>query len=180
MIGSSQLQTILSQITGTRAPRYATTTVPGGNTVANTTTETTFASSYPIPAGSVSAGDIIEVHLSGVLSAGVVVPTLQGKLKLGSTTVIDTGALAGLVNGTDLAWDARIRIHVVVAGSSGSVEVSGLLTFATAANAALTVVRHTTAAVAIDFSAAQAIAATATWSAASASNSITLRQMMVR
>lgn len=158
--------------------RYANASIPGGNTISNTASETTFTSSYTIPASSLAAGDSFAIDLWGVYSAGIA-QSITIKIKMGSTIILNSGSISGIVNGSNLAWSARIGVGIMAAGASGSLDAQGSLSFATAVTAALSVNIGAASTQTIDTTAAQAVTVTATWGAASASNSITLRQMRI-
>lgn len=158
---------------------FANTTVPAGNTNANSTAENAFSSSYTIPANSLTAGSIIRVNLYGVYGTTVVAPTLTGKLKLGSTVMLNTGALTTVVSLTNAGWWAEALMIVQTTGASGSIEAQGYAVFATAATTGLSVNIANTAAITIDTTAAQALTVTTQWSAANAANTITLRQAAI-
>ncbi len=158
---------------------YSNTTVPGGNTVANTASETAFTSSYTIPANSLKAGDVIRVKLWGVYSTAALAPTLTGKIKFGSTVMLNTGALTSvaLVSNGGFLVDASFVVQAI--GGSGSIDAQGFAEFATAATTGLSVNVANTSAITVDTTTTQAVTATVTWGTASASNTITLRQMIV-
>jgi major tropism determinant Mtd-like protein len=159
---------------------YTNLSVPGGNTVANTTSETAFTSSGTIPANALAAGDVIRVTLAGVFGTAVLSPTLEGKLYIGSTVVIDTGALTIGAALSSQPWTATATLTVQSIGSSGNIFCTAAIQFATAATAALTsLVNSASNPFTINTTASQAITASAQWSAASASNTITLDQMVI-
>lgn len=158
---------------------YSNTSVPAGNTVANTVTETAFDSSYTIPANSVAVGDVLRVTATGVYSTALVAPNLTGKLKLGSTTVLNTGALTAVAGVANAGWTFQGWIVITGIGAGGALEAQGYAEFATAATTALSVNVTNTAAISLDTTASQALTVTVQWSAASASNSITMRQLVV-
>ena len=157
---------------------YANTTIPAGNTVANTTSELAFTSAYSLAANTLHAGDVITVDLMGLYSAGAVVPTLTIKVKWGSTLMASTGAIT-VANVTNDLWTARVKFAVQSIGASGAIEAQGNAMISTTASAELGVGMTNTAAITIDTTSIQNITATATWSAANASNTITLRIMAV-
>lgn len=158
---------------------YSDGSVPAGNTVANTTTETALASTYTLPANGVSVGDMLRVTLTGTYSTALVAPNLTGKLKFGSTTVLNTGALTAIAGVSNAGFTVQMWLIVTAVGSGGAVEAQGYAEFATAATTGLSVNIANTAPVSVALNANQAITTTVQWSAASASNSITLRQMVI-
>ena len=163
--------------TGGATLLYSNTTVPAGNTITSTS-ETAFASSYTIPAGSLVAGDVVRVKMHGVYS-GTVLPTIRAKAKWGSTVMLDTAALSGLVTGTNLGWWAEMEFVVQTIGASGAVESQGYAEFSTAATTGLSVNPINAAAITIDTTSAQAITGTVQWGAGGTGQTITLRQLAV-
>lgn len=165
--------------TTTIVAAYVNTTVPAGNTVADTASETAFASSKTFAGGSLVVGSVVRVTMYGVYSTALIAPTLRGKLKLGSTTVLDTGALTTVAGVTNAGWSAFAMFVVTAVGAGGTVEAQGFAQFATAATTGLSVNIANTAAVSIDLSASQALTTTVQWSAGSASNTISLRECLI-
>lgn len=155
------------------------TTVPAGNTVASTSSETAFASSKTFAGGSLAAGNVIRVTMYGVYGTALIAPTLRGKLKLGSTTLLDTGALTTVAGVANAGWSAFALLVVTAVGTGGTVEAQGFAQFATAATTGLSVNISNAAAVSVDFSVSQAMTMTAQWSASSASNTISLREALI-
>jgi hypothetical protein len=159
---------------------FSNTSIPAGNTVANTAAETAFTSSYTVAANSLRAGSVIRVKLFGTYSTdALVAPTLQGKMKIGGTTRLDTGALTAVLGATNRGWTAEGSIVVHSIGASGVADAQGTAQFATAATAALSVHMPNTATFTLDTTATQAITVTVQWGAADVDNTITLRQMIV-
>lgn len=156
---------------------YANTTVPAGNTVTSTS-ETAFTSSYTIPAATLAAGDVIRVKMFGVYS-GTVLPTIRGKMKFGSTVMLDTTAISGLVTGSNIGWWAEGLYVVQTAGASGAIESQGYAEFGTAATTGLSVNTPNSAAITVDTTASQTITATIQWGAGGTGQTITLREMTV-
>lgn len=153
--------------------------IPAGNTIANTTDETAFASLATIPAGALNVGAPVRMHLSGVYSAGIA-QALTAKIKLGSVVLLNTGSLNGIANGSNLAWMAEVSLLPLAVGVNGGIDVSAAIRFATAATAALSVNMQSVSPVTVDTTGAADLTVTIGWAAASASNSITLRQFDVR
>lgn len=154
---------------------YANTTIPGGNTIANTATETAFTSSYNIPANSLQVGSVIRARLFGVYSTDAsVAPTLRVRLKLDSTTVVDTQAATLSTGVTSAGWSLEAQLIVTAIGGSGSVESQGVA----ALDAAL-VDTPNTSGISVDTTVAQTVSATAQWGAADTDNTITLRELVI-
>jgi len=159
---------------------YSNTTIPSGNTVANSTTETAFASSYTIAAGALRAGSVIRIRMFGTYGTdGVLAPTIQGKLKLGSTAVLDTGSVTAVVSATNRGWSAEGQIIVQSIGTSGAIDAQGQMQFSTAATAALAINMSNTATFTVDTTSTLSVSLTVQWGTADTDNTITLRQFVV-
>lgn len=156
------------------------TSIPAGNTIANTASETAFTSSYTIPANTLRAGSVIRIKLFGTYGTdAVLAPTLQGRLKIGGTTRLDTGSLTAVVGATNRGWTAEGQIVVQSIGASGVADAQGTAQFSTAVTAALSVHMPNTATFTLDTTATQAITVTIQWGTADTDNTITLRQFVV-
>lgn len=167
-------------LNGTGALVYSNTTVPAGNTVANTAAETAFTSSYDIPANTLVVGDVIRIKLYGVYGTdAILAPTIRGKVKLDSTIMLDTGAVTAIVGITNGGWWAEGVFVVQTIGAAGTIEAQGFAEFATAATTGLSVNAENTAPITIDTTVAQTISVTVEWGTADADNTITLREMTV-
>ena len=150
----------------------------GFTVVANTVAETTLLGTpilgtVTLPANYLDlSGRAIRVKASGYFS-DTGTPTLNIALKLGSVTLMSTGAVA--LSGTlaNHHWEMEAIFTVSATGAAGTVFGQGLFTYDNAAHAGLAEGMVMTAAATIDMTAAQAINLTATWGAASASNTIT-------
>lgn len=159
---------------------YADGSVPGGNTIANTASETAFASSYTFVGAALSAQTLIRVVLTGVYSTDAIAPTLRIRGKLGSTVILDTGTITTVLGITNGGWTAEFWVIVTAIGASGSVESQGRMELSTAETTALVINAENAAAVgSIDFTADKALTFTVEWGTAATTNTITARQMMV-
>lgn len=146
--------------------------------ITNTTTETPFAVVGTIPINDFVAGDIIKIQVSGSITGVTGTPTLNVKLKLGNTgdgytQLVATGAVAVLANDV-FVIECELTVQTVGA-SSGTFTGSGFWnvgTPGTATDKAFDVAPGTT----FKPNHAQNIQVTATWSAASASNTVVLNQ----
>lgn len=158
---------------------FVNTSVPAGNTIASTNAETAFSSTYTIPANTLKIGSVIKMKLFGIYGTTLVAPTLTGKIKIGSTVVLNTGALSAVAGLTNSGWFADALVSINSIGSNGSFEVQGFAEFATAATAGLNVNVANAAPFTIDSTLDQILSITATWSAANSANTITLRQLAI-
>lgn len=158
---------------------YVNTSIPGGNTIANTVTETAFTSSYDIPAGTLVVGSVVRVLLYGAYGTDAVAPTLRIRLKLDSTTVIDTTAITLASSVTARGWCAEAQLVVASAGAGGTINPDATIQFGTGAAAATPINLPGTPGTSLDTTVDQTVTVTAEWGTADADNTITLRQMAI-
>lgn len=151
---------------------YATSTSSAA--IANTTAETAFTRSYTIPAYTMSfVGAAVRVKAAGrVSSTGT--PALTFKVKLGSVPV---GTFAFVVGSgvTNDAWTIDSEFTVNTAGTGGALLVGPSIGVMGGFSGASTIAASSTVgAQGVNFATTEALTVTATWSAASASNTATL------
>lgn len=159
--------------------QFASSTVPGGNTVANTAAETAFSSTFTLAANALVQGRAVRLVLAGVYGTALVAPTLRIRVKFGATAVVDTGVLAILTGSlANQGWRVDVTFTVPDDGAGGHVDSQGIFHLGTAVGTTVVGMLQNTAAIAIDTTTSQAITATITWGTANASNTITLRQMI--
>lgn len=148
-------------------------------TVANTTTETAVLGSgvgtLTLPANFFVAGKTIRLTVWGYHSSASN-PNLRFRVKLGSTTVLDSGAVASKNSSND-ALKIVCDITCRTTGVSGTVMGQGTVT--EAGNPATILNLVSTAAVTVDTTAAAAVGVTAEWGTASASNTLTITNASV-
>lgn len=142
--------------------------------VTNTTTETTM-DSFAIPAGELAAGDVIEVIAQGIATATNGTDTLTIKLKIGSSVFCATAAVDVADNDT---WYLHAHVTIRTDGASGTLVGSGIWNLGVEGTA--TTRGDILASTAVDTTAAQTVACTATWSAASASDSCRNDAMIIK
>jgi hypothetical protein len=141
-------------------------------TVANTVTETTLIGAVTGPgktliANRFTVGKNFKGRFRGRYST-TGTPTLQLKVKLGSTVLLDTGAITLGSGVTNKYFELEFDITCRSVGAGGTVFAEGKAIFDT------TVVPIVnTAAITIDTTATQTVDVTATWGTASASNTVT-------
>lgn len=157
---------------------YVNVTVPGGNTITNTVTETAFASSYTFPANTASQGNVVQVSARGLYSE-VGPPTLRLKVKLGSVTLMDTGVVTLAAVATAALWTLDATLVFALVGASGTVEAQGLASVFPGATVRQDLPMTNAAVISLDTTPALALTVTAKWGTASASNTITLRQLLI-
>jgi len=150
--------------------------------VNNTLTETTLVSTGngnpTLEAGYLQAGKKLRVKASGFYST-LGTPTLQLKVKLGSTVILDTTAVATPAGAANKQWTIEGIITVRTNGTGGTVIAQGqaILAISTTANQPEQMVN--TGTIAVDTTTALAVSVTAQWGTASASNTITCTNLSV-
>lgn len=108
-------------------------------------------------------------------------PTLTFGLYLGGTGGVALAASAAITTGsgvTNLTWRAQFELLVRAIGTSGTVMTTGVISGVTAAAVAM-VPASAPAVATIDTTASKTLDLTATWSASSASNTITCHSFLV-
>lgn len=146
-------------------------------TVANTTTEGSLIGGgvgvQTLPANTLTVGKSVRLQARGLLSTAAVPGNLTIAFKLGSTTVVTTGAFAVTGALTDLLWELDVLLTCRTVGGTGTVFAQGMFRYLTAALGNLQgselVATGTTT---IDTTASQLVDSTADWATADASNSI--------
>lgn len=148
-------------------------------TSANSTAEDTISSTgvgtLTLPANFFVAGKNIRIVGRGIHSA-TASPTINIKIKFGSTVITTTGAVT-TKNGTDDEFEILADITCRTAGAGGTVFAQGMyIESGTGANIFGMANTTTTS---VDTTASQTISVTAQWGTANASNSISLTNLTV-
>lgn len=151
-----------------------------GTAIANTTTETIIFPNVTIPANYMSDGRALRLKASGKLST-TATPTITFAIRWGGvagTLLATTEAITMGSGVTNVNWDLEAIIQTRANGSSGKLIVFGKLFIHTAAGTVAANVFGVSgydapAEVTVDLTADTALALTADWSAASASNTLT-------
>ena len=173
--GSFTLEEILSGVIFTQT---------ANQTVVNTVTETTLigtgVGTVTLPANFLksafgTAGRTIRITARGIYGTDLVAPTLNIRVKLGSTTVVSTGVITTAANLTNKFWEATAYITCRTSGATGTVMGNGAFLHDDAlANNTLSIWGMTnTGTTTINTTEAQAIDVTAEWGTADADNTIT-------
>jgi hypothetical protein len=144
-------------------------------TVANTTTETsilgTGVGTKTLPAAFLVAGKTVRVRIEGYVS-NLATPTIQIKIKLGATIILDTTA----VTMTTITGSMRFKVEGTLTcrttGASGTIFSQGDVKYFSIASTANNIDMVNTTTTTIDTTASQAIDVTCTWGTANASNTI--------
>jgi hypothetical protein len=147
--------------------------------VTATASETLFDTFFTIPANSLRAGSVIQIHYQGIATLTNGTDTLQTKLYLGGLTgtALQTGTATDVANNNIFAGDAFLVIRTI--GASGTFVASGSFTAVPAASGTATRVEVITGSTALDTTAAIVIGVSATWSTNNAGNSCRLDELIV-
>ena len=137
--------------------------------ITNTITETSFDKSVTLPGNTLQLGDVLRIRAQGICPSTNSTDTLNIKLKIGSLIVLATGALD--VNNNDI-FHLEADLVVRAIGTTGSVVASGLQALGVEGTVAAKPAKL--AASALDTTAAQTVAITATWSVANVGNQVRL------
>lgn len=170
--------TLISYGDGTLAKAasgYLANIAAASSAVTNTNTETAFSNgSVTIPANTLKVGDVIRVRAQGIATATNSTDTLTVRLMIGTDAVATTGAV-DVANNDIFLIDATIVVRTI--GASGTYTATG--TVSLGASGTVTAKAFFLASTAIDTTAAQTLAVKATWSVASASNSVRMDVFLV-
>lgn len=164
-----------------------------GTAVANSTTETIIFPNTNVPGNYLQDGRLVRVRASGRYST-TATPTIRFRARLGGvagTLIWDSGTIT-LPTVTAGLWTFEFDIQVRSNGATGTVFTIGTVEVGSAAAPSVgsatgasasgvfgSAGDDTPAAVTVDLTADQALSITATWSAASASNTLTGHQKSV-
>lgn len=145
-------------------------------TIANSGAETTLlgsgAGSLTIPANSAAVGTSYRVLIRGKFGTMTPVGTTQLKVKLGSTTVLDSGAVNALMANANTGF-FEIEAVLTCRSTGGSGTFSGTVIGRFAYTTVAAHIYDSTSAGTVDTTAAQAIDVTWTWGTANPANTIT-------
>jgi hypothetical protein len=145
-------------------------------TLHTSTTETVVGTAIPIPADSINDGDVIVGRLMGQFST-TSTPTINFQCRLGGTDFIETGARTTGSGVSAVGFILEYQGTVRTIGATGTTMWAlWLLSGDSTVNIAVA----DTTADSTDFTAANDVDVTATWSASSASNTITATQHTLR
>lgn len=142
--------------------------------VTNTTAETDFDRTFALAAGSLQVGDVIDIEGSVLVSGVASTPTLNIRVYLGGVVLAATGAVTVAANDVG---HFRVTAVVRAVGASGSVVAFGAAGLGAPGTA--TMKPFNTAAATLNTTLAATVKVSATWSAASASNVVALRNLVV-
>jgi hypothetical protein len=149
--------------------------------VANTVTETSLftgastsaGSTRTMEAGQTAAGTVFRLRIEGTI-ATTGTPTLQFRIKFGSTTVGDTTA-ATMPNNSNGSFVIDTYLYVYSQGAANNVRVETIVAISPTLTGVVTLTNlRGNNLTTVDFTASQTLDVTAQWGTASASNTIQL------
>jgi len=147
-------------------------------TVANSTTETTVIGtgegSLTFQKNSMAVGKTYKVTVKGFYS-NTGTPTLTAKVKAGSTVLLSSGAITTTTGASNRGFSLDAILTVYSLGASGTIQGQGEVVELGSAHTAMVA----TSAVTVDTTANQALNVTVQWGTASASNTITITNVVV-
>ena len=152
---------------------------PASTAITNTASETAFSLSYTFTANTLKAGDVIRIRGQGIATATNSTDTLTIKVKVGSTAIY-TSAAVDVADNDIFVFDAEAIIRTIgTAGTFVGYGAGYIGTPGVAAGAADIPGAGSVGSTAINTTTTVAITVTATWSAASASDSCRLDNLSI-
>lgn len=149
--------------------------------ISNTNAETNFSLNFSCPANSLTVGKVIRIKASGIYTS-ILTPTLNFKMKYGTTTILDFGAISAGTAVTNRAFELEVMFVVRTIGSTGTIMATGNAFLDNAASVVVTgtaTAANNAGTTTIDTTGANNLQVSATWSAASLTNSTTLENFIV-
>ena len=142
--------------------------------ISNTVTETAFSTSYSIPAGTLSPGQLVRIKWQGIATATNATDTLAVKVYIGGITgtLLFTHAATDVANNDVFSGEYNLIVRTI--GVSGTIAGFGAGKSIPAAEGTATYKDDILASTTIDTTTAKVIALSATWSVANAGNSCRL------
>lgn len=165
-------------ISNQRVMRNLNANTADSSTISNTVDLTNFSTTYTISRPLFATSRIFRIRANGVYST-TGTPTLLLRVRFGTTNLISFAAKTGINNASNQAWNILCDIVTRTLGSAGTVMVSGTLFFQDAANRDTIETVVNNSATTVDTTVNQTLQVSATWSAASTSNTTTLKNFIV-
>lgn len=159
---------------------YSNGSIPGSNTVSNSSLETEFSTTHTVNANTVTARAVLRIRLFGTYSTDAsVAPTIRIQVKMGGNTILDTTAVTTVVGIDDRGWSVEGQCIFFSAGESANADAQGLAQFATALTTGLSVNMVNTDEIGVDTTQDTDFTVSAQWNNADTDNTITLRQFVL-
>lgn len=150
--------------------------------VTNTTAETTLlgsgVGSLTIAGEELVVGNVVRLKASGTITNDTD-QTHRFKVKMGSTVILDSGAVLAGNPCSARQWRLEAEMYVRVVGASGSMIGSGVLTYSDDASQAISISLGGGSAVTLDLDDDKAVNLTTQWSAGGSGNGATCFQASV-
>lgn len=153
-------------------------TLTTAQTISNTASETSFTSGYAIPANSCLPGRVYRLMAEGTYNTAATAPNITSRVYAGTTSLM-SATVASTVSMTNRLWTLKADVTCLTTGTSGTVEAIGYFDRNTSASGYSRNDMVNTAAVTLNTTVSQNFTIAFTFNTASASNSITLRQMTI-
>lgn len=162
-----------------------------GSALASSTAATSIlpaAAKYTLPANFLAVGTALRVTARGRISTTTGPPTITFDVRFGAVVVFNGAAVTTVASLTNQTWELVVDLHCRAIGASTSANFMGIgrltspiVVGSSGGDARSAMLPSSAAAVGTGFdsTAAQQVDLFATWSASSASNSVTLHQFML-
>lgn len=148
------------------------------NAVDDTSSEENFSLNQTITSNMFKVGNTLKVVASGVFTSSGG-PTLQFRVKFGSTNLVVFTAQTGQTGVSDVPFIITAYIPIRSLGTSGTVMPFGELNIKTAAGTGTVEPIVSVSAVTVDTTVAQTLQVSLQWSVAAAGNTATLKSLLV-
>ena len=163
---------------------FTNTSIPSGNTVTNTSSETDFESQITLPPNIITEGQAFHLRAYGVLSTSFFA-TLTLRFYVGSNALVVMGPISFSAAPANAPWKAECDISCASEGVTGSWLASGVFSLNDSGSFWSLGDRIydpyvNTSAVTVDTFAENTLKLSAQWSFAAASETVTMRQIIAR
>lgn len=148
--------------------------ITSSTSIANSTAEADFDQTFTLPANTLTNNSILRCRYAGIYGT-TGAPSVTLRLKLGATTLVDTGGLPPASGVANKGWIADITLYCVTAGASATIRYEVRITF----NGVNDYVISNAGVSSVDTTTAATLKLTGQWDAASASNFIKTQQIAV-
>lgn len=143
------------------------------NTVSETNIIGTGTGTTTIAANLFSIGKTIKIKSQGYIK-NTGTPTIQIKLKAGSTVLLDSGAITmSTLSDTNTSFNSEFLVTCRTAGNSGTISPQGSFTYSDSSQNLKTIPLFATSTITLNTTSSQALALTVTWGTADTNNAIT-------
>lgn len=159
-----------------RALKHRLANTADSSPIANTASETNFDVNRSLSTIQMQPGRIFKLRAYGVYST-TGTPTLQFRVKVGSTNLVVFTAKTGINNASNQSWMLEAEIVVRSLGASGTVMTAGRISINTSSGVDTVETVVNNAAISMDTTAVQTLQVSLQWSAASSSNTATLKTL---